>query len=149
MVRPTIAKADQIRVIHAFGEEIRIHLGAEQTGGLLAMFTELTPPGGGPPPHWHENEDEWFHVIEGTVSFLVEGQWTDAHPGDTVFAPRETVHTFKNNTSNVTRMVIQTSPAGFEKFFAEEAEEFAKPGGPDMQRVMQIADAYGIHFVQG
>ena len=45
-------------------------------------------------------------------------------------------------------MLIQTSPSGFEKFFAEAAEEFAKPGGPDMQRVVQIAEAHGIHFVE-
>jgi uncharacterized cupin superfamily protein len=30
----------------------------------------MTPPGGGPGPHYHEREDEWFYIIEGRVSFL-------------------------------------------------------------------------------
>ena len=148
IMKPTITLADQAPVVRAFGEELHFHLVAGQTGGLFSMFTEITPPGGGPPPHWHDNEDEWFHLLEGTVSFFVDGQWTDAHPGDSVFAPRKQVHTFKNNTAQPTKMLIHTSPGGFDKFFAEAAEEFAKPGGPDMQRAAQIAGAYGIHFVQ-
>lgn len=146
-MKPILTQADQAHVIRAFGEEIHVHLSGEQTGGLFAMFSETTPPTGGPPPHCHDNEDEWFYVQEGTVSFFIDGQWTDAHPGDTVFAPRKQVHTFKNNTSKPTKMLIHTSPSGFEKFFAEAAEVFARPGAPDMQRVVQIAEAHGIHFV--
>jgi quercetin dioxygenase-like cupin family protein len=146
-MKAILSKLDQGPVLRAFGEEVQIHLSGEQTGGLFTMFTEITPPGGGPPPHWHENEDEWFHVLEGTLSFLVDGRWVDAHPGDSVLAPRNQVHTFKNNTSQATKMLIQTSPSGFEKFFAMAAEEFAKPEGPDMQRAMHIAEAHGIHFV--
>jgi uncharacterized cupin superfamily protein len=147
-MKPTLTQADQAPVLRAFGEELHLHIGAEQTGGSFTMFTEITPPDGGPPPHWHENEDECFYILEGTVSFLFDDRWTDAHPGDTVFAPRKQVHTFKNNTSQPTKMLIHTSPAGFERFFAEAAKEFANPGGPDMQRAVQIAEAHGIHFVQ-
>lgn len=144
----TLTPSAQAPVIRAFGEEIHLHLGAAQTGGQFTMFTEITPPGGGPPPHWHENEDEWFHVLEGTVSFFVDGRWTDAQPGDSVLAPRKQVHTFKNGTSQPTKMLVHTSPSGFETFFAEAAVEFAKPGGPDMARAVWIAEAHGIHFVQ-
>jgi hypothetical protein len=45
------------KVIRAFGDEITVHLGAAETGGRYAMFTAVTPPGGGPPPHYHLNED--------------------------------------------------------------------------------------------
>jgi hypothetical protein len=45
-------------------------------------------------------------------------------------------------------MLISTTPAGFDVFFARCAEEFAKPGGPDMPHVMDIAAEHGIHFVK-
>ncbi len=144
----TITHAPGAPVLRAFGEEVTILLSGEQTGGAFTMFAETTPPGEGPPPHFHEREDEWFYVIEGCVSFFVDGKWTDARAGDAVFAPRKGVHAFKNNTAQPTRMLIHASPCGFENFFAEAAEEFAKPGGPDMARAVGIAEKYGIHFVQ-
>ena len=146
-MNPLLTRSASDLVLHAFGEEVRVHLTGEQTGGQFTMLTEITPPGGGPPPHYHEREDEWFHILDGTVSFLIEGAWSDARPGDSVLVPRRKVHTFKNNTSSPVRMLIHASPSGFEKFFAEAAAEFARPGGPDMQRAVRIAESYGIHFV--
>lgn len=144
---PVIRQPADVRALHAFGEEVRILLSGTDTGGQFTAFVETTPPGGGPPPHFHEREHEWFYILDGTVSFLLGGTWMDAHRGDVVFAPRESVHTFKNNTASPTRMLIHTAPSGFETFFAEEAEEFAKPGGPDMNRAIAIAGKYGIRFV--
>jgi hypothetical protein len=57
-----IVRQNDARVLRAFGLELRILLDGERTGGALAMWTEITPPGGGPPPHYHLNEDEILHV---------------------------------------------------------------------------------------
>lgn len=146
---PVIAQPGTGRLLRAFGEEITILLDGSQTGGLMTAFLEVTPPGGGPPPHYHEREHEWFYVLEGCVSFLAEGRWSEVHAGEALFAPRLGVHTFKNNTHQPTRMLIHTAPSGFENFFAEAAQEFAQPGRPDMNRAVAIAAKHGIHFVSG
>jgi len=143
------SRPQDIQPLHAFGEQVTILLHGAQTGGLFTAFLEVTPPGGGPPPHYHEREEEWFYVLEGCVSIFVDDQWTDVQAGDAFFAPRGCVHTFKNNTDRPTRMLIHTSPSGFEHFFAEAAEEFGRPGGPDMNQAVAIAARHGIHFVQG
>jgi quercetin dioxygenase-like cupin family protein len=106
-VPPVLVPSGNARVLRAFGEEIIVHLDGEKTGGKLAQFTAVTPPGGGPPPHYHLNEDEWFHVLEGRVSYFIDGAWHEAGPG---------------------------------------AEEFTKPGGPDMNRIVQISAEHGVHF---
>jgi quercetin dioxygenase-like cupin family protein len=134
--------------LRAFGEEVMIHLDGERTGGKLTMCTEITPPGGGPPPHYHLNEDEIFHVLEGRVAFLMNREWHDVGPGGTAFMPRGVVHTFKNVGAESSRMLIMTTPSGIEKFFARCAEEFARPGGPpEMARLVHIGAEHGIHFV--
>jgi quercetin dioxygenase-like cupin family protein len=144
----TIVREDDARVLRAFGEEVTIHLDGESTGGKLTMWTEITPPGGGPPPHYHLNEDEAFHVLEGRVAFLLDGEWREIGVGGAAFIPRGVVHAFKNVGDRPSRMLLTTTPSGFEKFFARCVNEFAKPGGPDMSRIIQIGIEHGIHFVQ-
>jgi quercetin dioxygenase-like cupin family protein len=136
------------RIIRAFGDEITVHLGAEETGGRYTMFTAVTPPGGGPPPHYHLNEDEWFYVLEGRAEFLKDDAWVEVPAGAAVFTPRGRVHTFRNVGDNPLRMLIHTAPSGFETFFARCAEEFAKPGPPDLSRISRIAAEHGIHFAE-
>lgn len=135
-------------VLRAFGEEVTIRLGGAETGGKLCVFTEVTPPGGGPPPHDHEAEDEWFMPLQGRVEFLLEGTWREVPVGATVFVPRGAVHTFRNPGQAPLEMLIHTMPAGFETFFARCAEEFAKPTPPDMARIAAIGAEHGIHFVE-
>lgn len=135
-------------VIRAFGDEMILHLGSSETGGRYTMFTLVTPPGGGPPPHAHRDEDEWFLVLEGRAEFLANGEWTGASPGTAVFAPRGSVHGFRNTGDTPLRMLVQTAPAGFEIFFARCAEVFTRPGPPDMPLLAQIAGEHGIRFVE-
>lgn len=138
----------QAQVLRAFGNETTFLLTGKETGGKYTMFLDVTPPGGGPPPHSHKNEDEWFHVLEGRASFLANGKWTEVSPGSTAFLPKGSVHTFKNVGETPLKMVIHTAPSGFETFFARSAEEFNKPGGPDLARILDIAAEHGIDFVK-
>ena len=41
---------------------------------------------------------------------------------------------------------MNVAPAGFERFFAEAAEEWARQE-PDMNRIKTIAEKYGLHSV--
>jgi quercetin dioxygenase-like cupin family protein len=132
----------------SFGEEVRIHLDGARTAGTLTMWTESTPPGGGPLPHYHLNEDEVFHVLEGLIAFLLDGKWHEIGPGGAAFMPRGVIHMFNNVCDRPSRMLLTTTPSGFEKFFARCAAEFAKPGGPDMSRIIDIGAEHGIHFLQ-
>ena len=142
-----LVTSGQGSVVRAFGDEAIFHLEAHHTGGTLTMWTNITQPKGGPPPHYHVNEDEWWIVQEGRVSFLLDGTWQEAPLGAVAFSPRGSVHTFKNVGDKPSRVLIHTSPSGFEKFFTRGAEEFCKPGGPNMERIVRISAEHGIHYV--
>lgn len=135
-------------VCKAFGDELTIKISGDQTNGTFALCSLCTPPGGGPPPHFHLHEDELFILQEGRVSYCLNDQRIELAPGGVVFAPRGSVHTFRNTGDTPCRQWILTTPAGFEVFFARCAAEFAKPGGPDMAAIVRISAEHGIHYVE-
>lgn len=137
------------RTLHAFGDSPCVKLAGEQTGGTMTVVLNHTPPGGGPPPHLHRNEDETFLVLEGKIRFLANGEWTEALPvGSVVYLPRGTVHTFQNIGDTPSRAWIIATPSGFENFFARCAAHFATPEmPPNMAAILGISSEHGIEYV--
>jgi mannose-6-phosphate isomerase-like protein (cupin superfamily) len=145
---PVIVPASAGRQLNAFGENVTVKLGGDETRRSLTLWVEVTPPGVGPPPHYHEAEDELFLVQQGRVQFLVKGQWVEPGEGSAVYVPRGNVHAFRNAGDAPSRMWVMTTPSGFETFFARCAAEFARGGPPDMGKIVAISAEHGIHFVQ-
>jgi mannose-6-phosphate isomerase-like protein (cupin superfamily) len=79
----------------------------------LALIT-LQPQRDGPPPHVHADEDDSFLVLEGELTFLVEGEEVAAPAGTFVLVPPGVEHTFANRSDGVVRMVNVHAPAGFD-----------------------------------
>ncbi len=147
VARPVIVQAGEGTDLHAFGDVVSVLLGGEQTGGTLMVAFDTTPPGGGPPPHVHGTEDELFLVVEGLISYFVDGQWTEVGAGGAVYLPRGSTHCFRNVGTTPSRQWVLTTPSGFEHFFARCADEWAKPGGPDMSQIVAIHQEHGIELV--
>ena len=147
-IPPIVRFPNESPVINAFGDQMVLHLSTEDTGGKFTMWTNVTPPGGGPPPHHHDKEDEWFWPLDGEAEFLKDGEWIKVPAKTAVFMPRGSIHTFRNPNSEPLRMLIQTTPGGFDLFFTECSEEFSKDGPPSMETIMAISARYGIHYHQ-
>lgn len=147
MLPIAIATPGTGKVLKALGDEVTVLLSGAQTGGAFSMARVVTPPGGGPPPHWHTHEDEWFFVEEGRIELWSDGVWTEVPAGTAIFLPRGTPHTFRNCGDTPLRFILHTAPAGFEVFFERMAAACEAPGGADMQRIGEIAAKHGIFFV--
>ncbi len=134
------------------GSHITVKLTSEDTGGVYAMTEEITPPQqGGAPPHVHDQENEVLYVLEGEVEFLLGEETIPAGAGSCVYAPRGTVHAFKNVGTSPSRVLVVYSPGGFEKFFFEAGEpapEGSSPpeGEPDVGRIVEIGQKYGLEI---
>lgn len=133
--------------LHAFGNVLTVMLGGEQTGDSVAVTLEWTPPGGGPPLHVHSREDELFLVVEGQISYFANGAWTEVGVGGVAYLPKGAAHCYRNLGRSPSRHWIITLPSGFERFFAACAEEFARPGGPDPTRIVEIHQDHGIELL--
>jgi quercetin dioxygenase-like cupin family protein len=146
--RTLVIPPDGGEMINAYGDTAQIKLSGAQTNGTMVVALSSSPPGGGPPPHRHREEDEMFLVVEGSIGFLANGEWTEPlAPGSIVYTPRGVVHTFKNVGETPCRRWVIVTPSGFEQFFSKSAAVFAKGGPPDMARLMEISAEFGIEFV--
>jgi mannose-6-phosphate isomerase-like protein (cupin superfamily) len=79
----------------------------------LAIVT-VQPHSGGPPPHTHADEDDSFYILEGELTFGVEGEEVAAGPGTFVLVPPGVEHTFANGGDTIARFLNIHAPAGFD-----------------------------------
>jgi quercetin dioxygenase-like cupin family protein len=144
-----IVHAEEGERINAFGNEGIFKLTGENTGGTFTLMLGVVPPGGGPPLHVHNVDDEFFIIVEGRYNFLIAGAWTEVGPGAVVYLPRGTPHTFKNMGDKPSRHWAILNPSGFETFYARCAEVFAAPGPPDFARIGAISQEHGYGIIRG
>ena len=105
-------------VFWSFGVIATVKAASDETGGLISLMEQYGPKGVGSPLHVHHNEDEWFYILDGEVTFWVGGKVIVAAAGSFVFGPRDIPHTFMI-TSDEARFLIVAEPGGFEKFMRE------------------------------
>ena len=107
------------RTIAVVGDVYRFLATGEDMDGKYALWETIVPPGGGPPPHVHSREEEGFYVLEGEITFTVNGERVVATAGTFANMPVGTPHSFKNENDRPARMLISVAPAGLEKMFFE------------------------------
>jgi mannose-6-phosphate isomerase-like protein (cupin superfamily) len=78
----------------------------------LGVIDSWLPPGGGFPfPHWHEDLEEAFYVLEGEIDYLTGTTWITAGPGSTIFVPATVTHAFRNTSGKPARHLAIGAPA--------------------------------------
>ncbi len=83
---------------------------------------------GGPARHLHDDQDEWFSVLEGAFQFEVGAERFRLQPGDSLLAPRQVPHVWAFEGSARGRILVAFFPAGkMEAFFREVTRANAMP----------------------
>lgn len=84
----------------------------------LGVIT-IQPHREGPEMHAHVEEDDSFYILEGELTFLLEGcDDVVAGPGTFVLVPPGVRHTFANRGDDVVRLINVHAPAGFDRRIA-------------------------------
>jgi quercetin dioxygenase-like cupin family protein len=103
--------------------------------------------------HTHKHENETFYVLEGHCAFYLGDEKTVAAPGDFVNIPTGTLHCFRNESDEPTRLILTFTPSGIEKFFEETLEEAEDPTQPPPDNIAEVsaryaeaAPRYGMQF---
>jgi len=135
-----------VKEFPVFGEKIEVLVSSEMGHGLLTVIQQTCLPMAGPPPHLHEREDEFFTVIEGEFEILEETTWHRVSPGESVYSPRGTVHSFRYIGEGLGKIVVAVSPAGLDQYL-EQLSPLALP--QDEKAIVALSDRQGIKLAPG
>lgn len=106
-----------------------IRIGREDTGGRYGLLEIVVPQGLGSPYHVHPEEDEWFYVLEGELTFYVAEARLSLPAGSFGFGPKGIPHTFFGQSAEPARALVGFQPMQFEGFVREV-------GTPALERVL-------------
>lgn len=145
---PIILAPGQGEQFTIIGGGVRMLIDGDANAGRLCMFDAPIPPGEGPPLHRHSREDELFYVLDGRFKFSINGREFIGDKGAFVFAPRGSVHAFKNIGTTTGMLLVTCTPAGIERPF--RAIRMPDPGSsrpaPTMDQIIAALSDHGITF---
>jgi len=89
---------------------------ANETDDVYELIQVEVEPDGGNDPHYHKDFEEHFTVLQGTLTVYILGEPHILMQGDSMTAPKATMHNFRNETDSLVLMTVKTTPArGLEK----------------------------------
>jgi quercetin dioxygenase-like cupin family protein len=122
---------DQGRSISILGGRVRLLAESSSTAGALSVL-ETTLPARVTQDldlHTHATYAEAFYVLEGCMTYQLEGHTVRAEAGAFAFVPPGAVHSFSNDTDAPVRMLEIILPGGFERYFDDLANLLARDPG--------------------
>jgi mannose-6-phosphate isomerase-like protein (cupin superfamily) len=134
---------------------VTIRVPCDECGDSMSVTEHLVPHGDSPPLHLHRNQDEIFCVLEGEVTFLMNGQRRSAQAGDVILAPKRVPHTYRVVSPGGAKFLTITSGHDFERFIRAlgrpaERSELPAPAvlSPDViASLTKLAAQHGIDLI--
>lgn len=125
---------------------------AEHNWDAYTLCEAIEPPASGAGLHRHPTYDETFIICDGHYEFQLDEKMLNLDPGDVVFVPRGTPHSFMSIGPEIGRQLIISSPGGiFDAFIAEVATSMVDSGSPSRPGAATdfraIAAKYGMEFL--
>src|SRR6266403_6090742 len=121
------------------GEQLCIRVHGTQVNGRYAIMENIAAPGTATPMHFHA-EGEIFHILEGTVTFSIDGDVFNASVGSIVVIPAGAHHAWRNRSNAPIRMSTFFSPGGVE-------ELYPKLVGLSLEELPTVVEPFGSGIV--
>ena len=94
------------------GDTFFTKVSSRDTDGGLYVFESVRVNEGGPPLHYHFEQDEWWYILQGEFLFKVGNETFTAKTGDSVFGPRMVPHAFAKVGKGEGKLLMLFQPAG-------------------------------------
>jgi mannose-6-phosphate isomerase-like protein (cupin superfamily) len=134
---------EQLRIWGVFPHQVKV--ATADSNGDTFVFEHADMGRGGPPRHFHHDQDEWFYAVKGEFVVEVGDERYALQPGDLVFAPRGIPHTWAHLTDEPATLLVGVSPAGtLEEFFREGC---AATAPPTPEQTAALFAAHGMQVV--
>ena len=110
---------------------LQIKVSTNDTDGDLFVFEHADMSKGGPPRHFHYEQDEWFRAVKGEFLFEVGDERFTLRPGDSLFAPRMVPHVWAYVGDSPGTLLLAVQPAGSLESFFMQSSRMTKPPTPE------------------
>jgi quercetin dioxygenase-like cupin family protein len=121
-MRPfVLAPGEGTRVRNPVGGDLVLKLEGSHCENATTVLETEAAPGEGPPLHYHQAQDEWLYVLDGTFRFRIDDEVLPAPCGTFVFIPREVPHTWQNVGEAAGSLFGAFVPPALEEFFKDFA----------------------------
>ncbi|HEY3050605.1 MAG TPA: quercetin 2,3-dioxygenase [Gaiellaceae bacterium] len=143
--------AGEGEAIWFFGTLGTLKASGEHTGGAFTLIEQEGRNSVATPLHVQMDDPESFYVLEGELTFFVDGgEPIPAPAGSFVHVPAGVPHAFQVE-SDTARWLDLTTPRheAFLRAAGEpaQARELPPEGPPDMQKIMGLVDEYNISIL--
>ena len=138
----TVALPEE-ETLYVSDNTITVKIGGKETGNAYSLFELSVPPEVGAGLHIDQDWDEFWHVMEGTFAFTLNGEKIELSSGGFAYGPKGIPHSFKNVGDTTGKLVMFTSPSGLEDFF-KTVHEASLNGNPDKETFVKIMRSYHI-----
>ncbi len=144
MSEPSIIAAGKGTIVAARGSIMAFKAIAAQTGGDFSLMERTVPPRGRRPlPHRHVNCSEAFWVLDGTITFVLDGAEHQGRRDDFLLVPRGAGHTFGNDGEEPARLLVLHAPA-MDAYFAELDALWSRETPPSREEERALMSRYGM-----
>jgi len=117
---------------------------AAQTDSDFSLMERTVPPRGRRPlPHRHVNCSEAFWVLDGTITFVLDGVESHGGPDDFLLVPRGASHTFGNDGNEPARLLVLHAPAA-DAYFVELEALWSKETPPTSDEERALMARHGM-----
>jgi quercetin dioxygenase-like cupin family protein len=140
--RPKLVESGDGKTVQLFGVRFDYRVTSADSGGSLAVLEIEIPPRTLVKPHHHTREDEFTHVLAGTVGVRTGDQVVEAATGASLVKPRGIPHAMWNAGTEPATVLEILSPGGLEAYFEELAPALREHAPPT--EYYALADRYGL-----
>jgi mannose-6-phosphate isomerase-like protein (cupin superfamily) len=146
MSNAIILPPDEGHTLTASGTRTTFKVTSETTNGRFSFAEYRLPPNfPGPPPHFHNQFEHAWYILEGAVQVQLDGHTHIIEAGTFVYIPSGTPHTFSNPGQTPARLLAIDTPGGLEPYYEEIAQAFPDGTPPKRDVIAAIQARYDTH----
>ena len=116
---------DEGRTYDWHGHLFTIKAAEAETGGTLAFWEFTTKKGDEPDDHTHDDVDEIFYILEGSLTIRCGGDEFKVSDGGFVYLPRNVQHGYTIHNDGPVRFLALSTPSDFGDHIEDTGERIS------------------------
>ncbi len=145
-----VRKPDEPAALEYDSGTARFLVGSEDTNGAFSIVEMIEKPSYKTPLHRHNNWDESFYVLEGTLTAKIADKVYELPAGSYILIPRGTPHGQANFGKVPVKLLLTIAPSGFERHLKDRVELFKtiKPDNPEFPKQFDELSKKNKEFIE-